>query len=60
MYTKIIQNTKFVYIFLQRLYKSKFCMIMNIQKIYIKFLYTYKKCTNCTKCVHTQFRLKRA
>ena len=27
---------------------------MNVQKMYIKFLRIYKKCTNCTKLVQTQ------
>ena len=36
---------------IQRLYKSTFCMIMNVQKMHIKFLHIYKKCTNCTKLV---------
>ena len=38
-----------LYIFcMQRLYKSKFCIIMNVHKKYIKFLYIYKNCTNCS------------
>ena len=65
MYTKIMQNTKFVYIlYTNILHKSKFCM--NVQKMYIiQNLYkvqtesslklemyvfcTYKQCTNYTK-----------
>ena len=38
-YTKLIQNTKSVYIFIQRFCKSKFCMIMNVQKMYMKFMH---------------------
>ena len=30
------------------------------KKMYIKFLHTYKKCTNCTKLVATKFRPKTA
>ena len=37
----------------QRLYKSKFCMIMNVQKMYFKFPHIYKKYTNCTKLVQS-------
>ena len=37
---------------IQRLYKSKFCMIMNAQKMFIKFLLTYKKISS------TKYRLK--
>ena len=63
-YTKCIQKlykTLYLYMFgIQRLYKSKFCMIMNAQKMSIKFLLTYKKTSRiqvfyktCTK-----YRLK--
>ena len=37
----------------QRFYKSKFCMIMNVQKMYFKFPHIYKKYTNCTKLVQS-------
>ena len=54
-YTKYIQKlnkTLNLYMFcIQRSYISKFCLIMNVQKMYIKFLHIYKKCTNCTKLV---------
>ena len=43
-YTKCIQTFEILnlYIFcIQKLYKSKFCLIMNVQKMYIKFLYIY-------------------
>ena len=33
--------------------KSKFCMIMNVQTMYITFLHIYKKCTNFTKLVES-------
>ena len=56
-YTKCIRKlykTLKLYLFcIQILYKLKFCMIMNIQKMCIKFLHIYKKCTNCTKLVHS-------
>ena len=43
-----------LYIFcVQGLYKSKVCVMMNVQKIYIKFLHVNKKCTNCTKLVQS-------
>ena len=52
-YIQKLYKTLNLYIFcIQRLCKSKFCMIMNIQKVYIKFLHIYKKFTNCTKVVH--------
>ena len=42
-----LYKTLNLYIFcIQRLYKSKFWMIINVQKMYIKFLHIYKKCTN--------------
>ena len=52
-YTKCIQKlykTLNLYILcIQRLHKSKFCTIMNAQKMCIKFLHIYKKFTNYTK-----------
>ena len=61
-YTNWIQKwykTLNLYIFFtQRLYKPKFCMIMNVQKMYIKFLHIYKKCRNCIYKTYTKFRLK--
>ena len=49
-YTKCIQKsckTRNLYIFfVQRLFRSKFCMIVNAPKLFIKFLHIYKKCTN--------------
>ena len=43
MYSKIVQNTKFVYILYTKLvlHKSKYCMIISVQKVYIKFLHIY-------------------
>ena len=54
---------------IQRLYKSKFCMIMNVQNMYIKFLHIYKKvqtvqnfciykqCTKYTKHVFCTYKI---
>ena len=45
-----LYKTLNLYIFcIQRSYKSKLCMIMNAQEIYIKFLHTYKKNIQTTK-----------
>ena len=38
---------------MQRLYKSKFCMTVNVQEMQIKFLHIYKTCTNCAKLVQS-------
>ena len=51
-----LYKTLNLYIFcIQRLYKSKLFMIMNVQEIYIKFLHLYKKKknTNCIKLVQS-------
>ena len=54
MYATIVQNNKFVYILYTKNVQIKFCMIMNVQKTYIKFLHIYKKgTTNCTKIVQS-------
>ena len=57
MQTKIIQITKFIHIFCtQRLYKSKFRMKMNVQKMYIKlqiYIYIKKIIFVYTKVVQT-------
>ena len=53
---QIIHNTKIVYIlysYIQRLYKSKFRRIINVQNMYIKFLHIYKKRKSCTKLVQS-------
>ena len=40
---------------IQRLYKSKFCMIMNVQNMYIKFLHIYKKVQTVQNfCIYKQ------
>ena len=54
-YTKCIQNTKFIYIFcIQRLYKSKFCMMMkrNVHQI----AKCIQKCKNSAKLVQSSNR----
>ena len=56
MYTKTIQNTKFIYILYTKIVQIKICMIMNVQKSYIAFtqkINIYKKCTKCTKLVQS-------
>ena len=53
MYTKLYKTLNLYIFCIQRLYKSKFCMIMNVQKMYIKILHIYKTCTNCTKLVQS-------
>ena len=59
MYTKIIKNIKLYIFCIQRLYKSKFYMIMNKQKMYITFLHIYKKMYKLYK-ICTKFRPKTA
>ena len=49
-----LYKTLNLYIFcIQRSYKSKLCMIMNVQEIYIKFLHIYKKNIQTTKLVQS-------
>ena len=51
MYTKIIQNTKFVYILYTKIVQIKICMTVNVQKMYITFLasslHIYEKSHTC-------------
>ena len=55
--TKTIQNVYKKYtkhlICIRKLYKLKFRLITNGQKIYIIFLHVYKRCTNCTNLVQS-------
>ena len=53
MYTKIILNTKFVYNLYTKIVQIKILYDNEYTKVYIKFLNIYKKCTNCTKVVHS-------
>ena len=55
MYTKIIQDTKFVYIWHKKVVQTKIQFDnekINVQEMYIKFLHIYKKCTNYTKPIY--------
>ena len=52
MYTKITQNTKFVYILYTKIVQIKILYDQEYTKMYIKFLQIYKKCTIYAKLVY--------
>ena len=52
MYTKITQNTKFVYILYTKIVQIKILYDQECTKMYIKFLQIYKKCTIYAKLVY--------
>ena len=54
MYTKIIQNTKFVYILYTKIVQIKILYDNECaKKLYITFLHIYEKCTKCIKLVQS-------